>query len=137
MASVHAYSVCHIILPLIGGAQTDLPIAVQLRLQMDRMPLALLTSVSKMSFPAKGKKSAASKHDEEPPKVSHKLPNGKVISSARFGLLHNSFGFLQCVYKSRSRLLLRAFEGHSVSLERPSVVWGRDESNKENIVFHD
>jgi len=64
--------------------KTDVkPIAVQLRLQMDRMPLALLTSVSKMSFPAKGKKSAASKHDEEPPKVSHKLPNGKVISSAR------------------------------------------------------
>ena len=79
--------------------KTDVkPIAVQLRLQMDRMPLALLTSVSKMSFPAKGKKSAASKHDEEPPKVSHKLPNGKVISSARLGLLHNSFGFLQFVF---------------------------------------
>ena len=30
------------------------PIAIQLRLQMDRMPVSLLTSVSKMSFSAKG-----------------------------------------------------------------------------------
>ena len=64
---------------------TEKPITVQLRLQMDRMPVSLLNSVSKMTLGA-GKKAAKAVADSkaaEPSRVSFNVPGGKVISSAR------------------------------------------------------
>lgn len=56
------------------------PIAVQLSLEMNRMPLTLLQSVSKITFP----KNKARKSDlilKSEAAVTYKMPDGKIISS--------------------------------------------------------
>ena len=69
------------------------PIAVQLKLQMSRIPINLLQSVSKMSFPTSsskvrgGKKSdlivKSEEEEERRDAVSYKMPGGKIISADR------------------------------------------------------
>ena len=61
---------------------SEKPIAVQLKLSMNRMPVSLLQSVSKMSFP----KNRSKKSDfvlKGDAAVTYKMPDGKIISSDR------------------------------------------------------
>ena len=60
---------------------TEKPIIIQLKLEMSRMPIKLLQSVSKMSFSKNKGKSANELALAKDNLVSYKMANGKVISS--------------------------------------------------------
>lgn len=61
---------------------TDQPLTVQLKLSMERVPLHLLQSVSKMTFPRnKVKKSDLILQTKREDLVTYKMANGKIISS--------------------------------------------------------
>ncbi|QQP56117.1 Uncharacterized protein FKW44_000674, partial [Caligus rogercresseyi] len=71
-----------------GSKET--PAVVQMTLKMDRAPLQLLRSVSKMSFPTM-KKEKDSENEDSEEVIQYKMPNGKVISSHGLPLgLNNS-----------------------------------------------
>jgi len=60
---------------------TEKPITIQLKLEMARMPLKLLQSVSKMSFYKSKSKTASELIFKKDNLVAYKMSNGKVISS--------------------------------------------------------
>ena len=60
---------------------TDKPITIQLKLEMGRMPIKLLQSVSKMSFYKNKTKAASELIFKKDNVIEYKLSNGKVISS--------------------------------------------------------
>ena len=60
---------------------TEKPITIQLKLEMARMPLKLLQSVSKMSFYKSKSKTASELIFKKENLVAYKMSNGKVISS--------------------------------------------------------
>ena len=60
---------------------TEKPITIQLKLEMSRMPLKLLQSVSKMSFYKNKSKNASELIFKKDNLVAYKMSNGKVISS--------------------------------------------------------
>ena len=60
---------------------TEKPITIQLKLEMSRMPLKLLQSVSKMGFYKSKTKNASELIFKKETPVAYKMSNGKVISS--------------------------------------------------------
>ena len=60
---------------------TEKPITIQLKLEMSRMPIKLLQSVSKMGFNKNKSKNASELVFKKDNLVAYKMSNGKVISS--------------------------------------------------------